>query len=145
MNVTRLTESRNDDNSEIITYTYNSAGEVSQVVYNDSGFTETTSYQYDSSGNVRESEDDFEIIRYSYDDKNNPFRNVFPQLDAEVGWEWYGSLINNQTQVESKSLSGSNFTTDYTYEYDYNSDNYPIERRQIETDGSISETVTYSY
>ncbi len=96
-------------------------------------------------GNVNQQSDDYSILQYTHDNANNPFKNVFPQMDAEVSWPWFGSLINNESVVKEKLGGSTTFTTKYTYTYEYNSSNYPTKRTQKNPSGQIRETVTYEY
>ncbi len=121
----RLIRSENEDGSDIIQFFYNGNGQINKTDWDG----EITFYQYDGAGNVNQSEDDFATFKYIYDSNNNAFRNVFPQLDAEVSWEWFGSQINNQIEVQRKLTTDTEFATRYTYEYDYNDNNFPVERR----------------
>lgn len=141
----RLIESRTEDDSDIITFFYNASGRVNRTDWMDSGHTTTTYYEYDSVGNVIQSENGYSTFKYIYDNNNNAFRNVFPQLDAEIQWEWFGSQINNQIEVHSKLSSDSIFSKKYNYDYDFNEHKFPTERRQIEVDGRIIEIVNYKY
>jgi hypothetical protein len=141
----RLVETRTDDELDIYKFFYNSSGQINKVNWIAAGNDNISFLEYDNRGNVIEEIDDFSTFRFTYDNKNNPFKNVFPQLDAEIWWPWYGSLINNQLEVSEKLANESTFSTKYTYEYDFNENNFPIQRRQVRNDGSIGETVNYTY
>jgi YD repeat-containing protein len=141
----RLVETRTDDLSDIYKFSYNNSGQVNKVNWIAAGNDNISFIKYDNRGNVIEYADDFSTIKFSYDDKNNPFKNVFPQLDAGVWWPWYRSLINNQLEVSEKLAQESTFSTKYTYEYDFNENSFPTQRRQVRDDGTIGETVNYIY
>jgi hypothetical protein len=123
-----VTYSANYENNllkNILTYTffYNTNNQVIQTIDSDNFFYPNSFYQYDTNGNVKQSNDDYSTFQFTYDNSNNPFKNVFPQIDPENSWPWFGSLINNQTVVKEKLSSASIFTTS----------------------GTIWETVTYEY
>ncbi len=141
----RLIERRSDDGQDIYKFYYDNNGRVDEVNWIAAGNDNISYYTYDSSGNVINEEDDFGTFKFTYDSQKNPFRNVVPQLDAEVWWSWYGSLINNQQEVSERLSGQTDFTLKYTYQYQYNQDGYPVSRRQINPDGALRETVTYTY
>ena len=135
-----------ENHIESTRYFYNSSGQINKTIGDDgSGFIFTTFYFYDSSGNVIQSEFNGSKTRYLYDTKNSAFRNVFPQLDSGVTWEWLGSQVNNQIEIQRRSSTDTDFTTRFYYEYDYNENNYPIQRRQVALDGTVWVTVDYLY
>ena len=140
-----LTELKNNTNTERTLFYYDSNNRVNKTDYYESGFLTTEFYQYDGNGNVIQSNDNYSTFQYTYNTLNNPFKNVFPQIDAEVSWYWFGSLVNNQTIVKEKLSTSTTFTTKYTYTYETNSSNYPTKRIQRNLSGNITETVTYEY
>ncbi|PVW16227.1 hypothetical protein [Marixanthomonas spongiae] len=142
----RLSELRTEDENLIVLYTHNDSGQVISTERNENGKSTTTTYEYDTSGNVILAQDNFSTLKYTYNERNNPFKNVFPQLDAEITWEWFGSQINLQQEVQEKLTSETEFTTKYTYQYTFDDPNYfPSERRQLDKDGNLIETVIYYY
>ena len=127
------------------TFFYNSNNQVIKSTDSDNYSYPNTFYEYDMLGNVKQSYDNYSTFQYTYDTKNNPFKNVFPQIDPEISWPWFGNLINNQIIVKEKLNSSSTFITKYTYEYEYNSQDYAIRRVQKNSSGSIRETIIYEY
>ncbi|WP_250433233.1 hypothetical protein [Hanstruepera flava] len=144
----KMLQSRTDDDADFFHFYYNSSGQIDEALWIGAGgiFTSTTLYGYDSMGNV------IALNRlganasrkFKYDNKNNAFRNVFPQVDANVSWDWLGSQVNNQIEVQKEVGTGV-FSTLYTYEYEYNENNYPLVRRKFKVDGTLFEIVTYEY
>ena len=127
------------------TFYYNTNNQVIKTFDSDNFAYPNTFYQYDTNGNVNQSNDDYSTFQFTYDSSNNPFKNVFPQIDPEISWPWFGSLINNQLKVKEKLSSATSYTTKYTYVYEYNSQNYATKRIQKSPSGTIWETVTYEY
>lgn len=127
------------------TFYYNSNNQVIKSIDSDNFSYPNKFYGYDNNGNVIQSNDNYSTFQFTYDTANNPFKNVFPQIDPEIFWPWFGSLVNNQTLVKEKLSSASTFTTKYTYTYEYNSQNYATKRIQKSLSGTIQETVTYEY
>lgn len=142
----RLIELRTEDGSLIISYLYNNLNQIASTERNENGAITITFYEYDDAGNVITAQDDFSTLKFIYNERNNPFKNVFPQLDAEITWEWFGSQINLQQEVQEKLATETEFVTKYTYQYTFVDPNYfPSERRQIDTNGNLMETVLYYY
>jgi uncharacterized protein YcfL len=142
----RLIELRKEDNSLIISYSYNNSDHVISTEQNENGAISITFYEYDDAGNVITARDDFSTLKFIYNERNNPFKNVFPQIDAEITWEWFGSQINLRQEVQEKLVNESDFTTKYTYQYTFVDPNYfPTERRQLDINGNLLETVLYYY
>lgn len=141
-----LKQISNSTNSEKYIFEYNSNKQVSKSkYYENNNLLETESYEYDNYGNIIETKLGSTSFQTSFDSSNNPFRYVFPQMDAENTYEWFGGLVNNETISKVKHSTSSNYTTQYTYSYEYNSENYPTKRTQKSPNGSVQEVVTYEY
>jgi len=74
----------------------------------------------------------------TYDTKNNPFKNisnyaVFQVLDLEIE----GNLNND--------IASSTFGVNYTVNYTYNADNYPLTEMSYNGSGVLGETISYTY
>jgi hypothetical protein len=74
----------------------------------------------------------------TYDTKNNPFKNisnyaVFQVLNLDID----GNL-NNET-------ASSTFGINYTVNYTYNADNYPLTELSYNASGVLGESVSYTY
>ncbi len=77
--------------------------------------------------------------KYEYDNCNNPFKNVYPQMN-EV-WQfgiWIKGLKNNV--IANENLYGDKLT----YEYTYDSDNFPILIHEKQS-GTINTTTIITY
>lgn len=101
---------------------------------------------YDTNGNLIRSENSESIFTpsylvFEYDDKNHPYASIKPKglMTNMLGV----STVNNQTLVEQYNaetnlVSGGNF-----YDYTYNLDGFPTEKRETFT--FSSGTVRYQY
>ncbi len=124
--------------------------EERQLEYNTcetlSTISNTVTLSYDTNGNVIRSENSESLfapnyLRFEYDAKNHPYANIKPKglMTNILGV----SAVNNQTLIEqydseTNLVSGSNF-----YEYTYNENGFPTEKR--ETFSLSPGTVTYQY
>lgn len=142
----RLIEISNEIEGETFSFTYNSSGLVETSFSDFDGFDERSQYTYDSNGNIILETDlnTGRSIRTSYGTNNSPARNIFPQIDAEIGYPWLGGLVNNELTVERMNSDGE-FEVFFSYEYEFNDEGYPLVRRQLSSDGDLRETVTYNY
>mgnify|MGYP000040528878 CR=1 FL=1 len=108
------------------TYTYNTNGSVSVNYYSGDAFSQTT---LDRTGTItflngeinQISFSDGKTITYSYDNKNNPFKNVtgFDKINF-CNQEGTGVLHNIIQEDDSTDLD------DISTTYTYNSNDYPI-------------------
>jgi len=101
---------------------------------------------YDTNGNIIRSENSEDMfsssyLAFEYDDKNHPYASIKPKglMTNMLGV----STVNNQTlaeqfNAETNMSSGGNF-----YDYTYNLDGFPTEKR--ETFSFSTGTVTYEY
>ncbi len=108
-------------------------GEKSKGIYKSENGTEkpyiyTTTYKYDSNGNVEMKDDD---TSYIYDNKENPLKTIFPKnfkLTFRGGGVILGNGLSNNNVISRTSTYGSEPKTK-TYTYTYT--------------GNLPETVTY--
>jgi hypothetical protein len=73
----------NNSNTDKTIFYYDNNSKVNKTDYFDNSYLTTTFYQYDTNGNVNQSNDNYSTFQFSYDTSNNPFKNVFPQIDPE--------------------------------------------------------------
>lgn len=125
-------------------YTHNNDGTVSFNTYKVNSETKAETYLDSgiytfSNGNLIKYEDSNEIRIYEYDDKYNPFKNILG-LSKILG---NTSNTNNvlKTTIINKDFDSTNVNS---YEYDYNSNGYPIIIR-YSFDGKASGITKYSY
>jgi hypothetical protein len=118
-------------------FEYISDGTINLTAENSSGNIVFFAKLYlDSNGNVIKSESSSSyFVLYEYDNKNNPFRNITGFSEIFLTDPNFGT--NNLT----KKTSGNNI---YNYNYQYNSQNYPISQEKIEP-GQANEIMTYYY
>lgn len=113
--------SSQDGNTHLEFFYYNSLKQVEKQNFLRDGKIEgKVNYKYFSNGNI--SKKDFSwshsdsTDRYkSYDEKNNPSELIFPSAYLKI----YFPAKNNVTSSREDAIH-------YTYEYEYNSKNYPV-------------------
>lgn len=129
----------------IYTYTYNTNGTVSYL--RESGYSPNLNdssngtFYFNTDGLVSQVDTSYgEIIVYTYDNKNSPYKNIlgvdkllFEENDAN---SYIKNIITSVTEYGSNSYSSN-------YVYTYNSNNYPTQ--SIEDDGYEVVTRTYTY
>lgn len=116
---------------------YNSSNQVNKSVTNNNNENEVIYYyNYDSLDRPTERIDKFgNSEKYQYDNANNPFKNVYPQMNESMLFgHWIKGLKNNL--LTNDNLYGE----ELTYEYEYDKDNYPISIKEFS-----SGTVNYNY
>ena len=79
-------------------------------------------------------------VSYSYDDKNNPFKNIIGYNAVNLSYE-EGGINNPITNINTNSIGDQTFNATYTY--DYNSDNFPTKCTYVNQYGS--EVIQYFY
>ncbi len=126
----------------VTTLHYDSNDQVYKTTTGD-GIGFTTTYEYDSRGNVIRTQEDDYIARYEYDDAKNPVLNVYPQLGFNVSWPWLGSLHNNPVKIERK-FSSRDFEIRSEFEYVLDAHGYPIEIVRNEGDHTSIIFIEYS-
>ncbi|WP_396600949.1 hypothetical protein [Algibacter sp. R77976] len=140
-------------------FIHNSDGTITKEVYlsiDGSDFeirwTETITFE---GLNILEiaNDDDFKQS-YTYDDKNNAFKNIHAieilnfLTENEFGTIIYGNTNNIISRVDSDTSTTDSFLDNYRYEYTYNENNYPISCTYTSeySDGNIDvETIEYFY
>ena len=120
---------------------YNSLHQIDKAIVNENNEYENTYfYKYDATNRLIETIDEFgESEKYKYDNFNNPFKNVYPQMNERwlFGF-WISELKNNV-------IANDNFYSDeLTYEYIYDSDNFPILIKEIQS-GTVNYTTIITY
>lgn len=131
-----------DDGTESFsfTYTYNAEDrlEKSERVNKENDKVVNTSYTYNEEGNVESETIGAQKLENTYDDKNNPFKGVYPTAFAKinVGTSLDGVNINNPVQ--------GNFSSDTPVTYTYNTDGYPLTASYV-VYGFLNTSITYTY
>ena len=121
-------ETRDDDADNTvnftITYTYNSANQMSQRVTSDGWFTVTTGYSYDGNGNLtNEAADDMSdgyvdtTTSYSYDGNNNRTSRVYSISGLGTYNAYYWSY-NGASQMTTEDYYSTSSWGDYEQQYD---------------------------
>ncbi|MFT7901009.1 hypothetical protein VBY74_13620 [Tenacibaculum ascidiaceicola] len=97
-----------------------------------------TSYTYNEEGNVKTETIGAQTLENTYDDKNNPFKGVYPTAFAKinVGTGLDGVNINNPAQ--------GSFSSDTPVTYTYNTDGYPLTASYV-VFGFLNTSITYTY
>ena len=135
-NMTQLHTTSSDGGSANEKFYYNSLGQVNKYeLYINGSLAETHFYVYDAIGNVIKDTENG-VARYiTVDNKNHPFKNVITQPeDGFIGNPWFGNLYNNYLSVD-----------EYTFTYQYDSDNFPVKRVYRNGSGTIVQTDTFEY
>lgn len=131
-----------EDGKEIYTYTYtydaDNRLEKKERVNKENDKVTNTSYTYNEEGNVKSQTIGTGTLENTYDDKNNPFKGVYPSAFAKinVGTGLDGVNINNPAQ--------GSFSSDTPVTYTYNTDNYPVTASYV-VFGFINTDITYTY
>lgn len=120
---------------------YNNLNQINKSVINENNQYENTYfYKYDSMNRLVETiNDSGDSETYEYDNANNPFKNVYPQMDQR--WQfsfWIKELKNNL--IANDNLYGEKLS----YEYSYDSDNYPVLVKEIGS-GTMNYSTTITY
>ncbi|KAF2510182.1 hypothetical protein EYY60_11775 [Flavobacterium zhairuonense] len=131
-----------EENGSKEVYTYNSDGSISITAYSGTDLAQTTA---DGTGKITFVNGEIDKIAltygptrsYTYDDKNNPYKNVlgydkisFTDGEAE-------GILHNIVSVKN----GTKVTESYVFTY--NGDGYPV--KSVDTDGSGVATTEYFY
>ncbi|RKF04654.1 hypothetical protein C8N26_0039 [Tenacibaculum lutimaris] len=131
-----------EDGIEVYTYTYTydteNRLEKKERLNKENGRVANTSYIYNEEGNVKTETVGTEALENTYDEKNNPFKGVYPTAFAKinVGTGLDGVNINNPTQ--------GSFSSDTPVTYVYNTDGYPLTASYV-VFGFINTSITYTY
>jgi len=114
-------------------YSYNSLGQmITDAQYDDGVYNSEETFTYFSDGNIEShSHSAFSgTYFYTYDNKSNPLYYSYPLSLSKI------SAISKNNEI-SKS-------TNFTYEYEYNSNNLPI-KKIYKFNGNVSGTEFYEY
>jgi len=114
-------------------YEYNSLGQmITDAQYDDGIYNSEENFTYTSDGNIEtHSHTAFSGTHtYTYDSKSNPIYYAYPLSLSKI---WAISKNNYLSK-----------NTDLTYEYEYNSENLPIEKIS-KLNGNIIETELFEY
>jgi len=139
----------NDDYGRKEVYVYDSDGTVAVTYYGGDDISQTTLYGtgrvfYGANNEISKIEEYHDgltdIHNYTYDSKNSPFKNIlgFDKLTF-INSEADGALHNLLTE----NLATNNFNENITYEYTYNSSDYP--KTSIEDSDGFIITTQYFY
>ncbi len=128
------------DLSEITEFIYNSQGmiEKAESSYPDYDDLITYLYSYDSKGNViRVTEEPMFYAEFEYDDMKNPRFN----------WDLPNDIIqyNNPVKYFVYNPISCSMPPNYRYEYEYNTDGYPVTEYKIYVSMEIADTLQYEY
>lgn len=82
----------------------------------------------------------------SFDNKNNPLRDVNPYIRLFIDFINIDELSkNNVVSYDYFSPSNSTTSVNYTYEIIYNENEFPTEMKRFSPDGSLLSTTTIEY
>lgn len=156
--IEKTTDDSYDDTIDKVNFEYDANNFATSFIYfeerqleyntcaNLSDISSALTVLYDTNGNLIRSENSEHIfapsyLLFEYDDKNHPYASIKPKglMTNMLGV----STVNNQTlaeqyNAETDLASGGNF-----YDYTYNLDGFPTEKRETFT--SSSGTVIYQY
>jgi hypothetical protein len=122
----------------IYKYVYNSDGTIDLTSENSNGDIINFAKLYlDPNGNVINSESSSSVfVLFEYDNKNNPYRNI----------TGYSEIFLTDPNLGNNNLTKKVFTNSsyYNYNYQYNSQNYPISCEILEP-GQPPVTCNYYY
>jgi YD repeat-containing protein len=139
----------NSDDGIRETYTYNPDGTVTVVTYigdtvsqTDLNATRTITFLANGEVVSDESVSGSSTLTYTYDTKNNPYKNItgMDKISGYADSENVGIIHNVLTKVQT---SGT-FTYTTNFEYTYNANDYPTTVTDSQS-GILSETTAYTY
>ena len=148
-----------DDRQYEYIFTHNNDGTITNQIYvnyDNSDFelsrTETITLNGENIASI--SDDDGYTISFTYDDKNNAFKNIHAievlniLSENEFGAFIYGNTNNITSYIESDDSSNSDDNFTDRFEYTYNEKNYPITNiytSQYGNEDADVETIEYFY
>ncbi|SIQ02274.1 hypothetical protein [Maribacter ulvicola] len=159
----QVLEKKSADSKSITVYEYNDEGQIVKGKYSfESELTYTYEYSYDANGALSSekrtdhtSDDAVTEVKFTieegnvvlenrfsddyiatYDDKNNPFKGLYPAAYAAIN---AGITAVNTNNPISGTLADGAIT------YEYNTDNYPIKASYTYFDGLASVEKNYTY
>ncbi|WBX70762.1 hypothetical protein [Tenacibaculum retecalamus] len=137
-----ISAKQTDEGTESYTfsYTYNDDKrlEKKERINKENDRVTNTSYTYDASGNVKTTTIGAETLENNYDNKNNPFKGLYPSSYAKINVGVGLSEVNINNPVQGS------FSTDTPVVYTYNTDGYPLTASYV-VFGFINTNVTYTY
>ena len=128
-------------NTETTTYQYSNDGTITKT--HRWGNNTGTYVVKVANGNVMQYDRDGITIKYKYDTKNSPFKNV-KGMSAFVANAVDESNVNNIIEEVSVD-SRDNFSYKYIYTYDYNANNFPTKQVKTKEGEAKTYTTTYTY
>ncbi|SDW73811.1 YD repeat-containing protein [Lutibacter oricola] len=120
------------------TYTYNTNGDLTSEVrtdHTDSDATSEVLFTIENGNVLTENKYGSDYVA-TYDDKNNPFKGVYPAAFAAI-------KVGVQSVNTNNPITGTIADADITYEY--NADNYPLNSSYTYFDGAATVTKTFTY
>ncbi|WBX76195.1 hypothetical protein PG911_16455 [Tenacibaculum ovolyticum] len=131
-----------DENIETFTYSYiydtNNKLQKSVRVNKENDKVTNTSYIYDDLGNVKSVTIGAQTLENTYDDKNNPFKGIYPASYSKI------NIGVGLGEVNINNPSQGSFSSDTPITFTYNTDNYPLTASYV-VFGFINTNVTYTY
>ena len=134
---------------------YNKDGLITSVIPYQEENADYYSFTYNNSKSINKSEvfsngRSTEIFTtFEYDDKNTPFKNSNIKMDLMNQYDILFVTMfnqNNNHNIINMTYSNQGKTTGkYTYDYTYNTQNYPIKIIKTEVGGGIKSITTYEY
>ena len=131
---------------EVTEFIYNSEGQIEKGVKNFRDIdTRNISYTYDARGNIikriegedKESQFALSLSEYEYDDNNNPRYNW--DLPTDV------MQYNNPVRYFNQNALSCMMPPNYEYQYEYNSDGYPVIEIRSWVYSEVYDTFYYEY
>lgn len=124
-----------DEGPHIKKHKYNNSGDLIETEYlkgQNQQFVSVSEFVYDNRGNVKKETIEYPqntiSYTYEYDNKNNPFKNVFPKSYLKIIFKGENNIINDNGDI---------------IEYEYNSKGYPVKESQDY--GDYTQTTLYEY
>jgi hypothetical protein len=136
----KVTELINGSNHEKYLYSYNNDGSVTRNIYignNLNQLVETSNIILNSNNDIIRESYGNTIDNYSYDTKNNPFKNILGYKKIHL-YESFSNLGVYHNVIKHNTNESGNFI-DTIFNYTYNSLNYPL------TLASNNFTATFEY
>ncbi|PKH50387.1 hypothetical protein CXF68_06580 [Tenacibaculum sp. Bg11-29] len=128
----------NDTFSYTYTYDVNNRLEKLERVNKENDKVTNTSYIYDDLGNVKSVTIGAQTLENTYDDKNNPFKGIYPASYAKI------NIGVGLGEVNINNPSQGSFSSDTPITFTYNTDNYPLTASYV-VFGFINTNVAYTY
>lgn len=134
---------------------YNKDGLITSVIPYQEDNTDYYSFTYNNSKSINKSEifsngRSTEIFTtFEYDDKNTPFKNSNIKMDLmnqyDILFVTMFNQNNNHNIINITHSKQGKTIGQYTYDYTYNTQNYPIKIVKTEVGVGIKSIITYEY